>query len=64
MTQPEFDQPAQDRLVDESYRRIARVALFDELIDMHHDGQCSLDEAVSQFVHDAEVAGIGYEAEE
>lgn len=64
MTQHEFDQPAHDKLVDEGYRRIARVALFDELIDMHHDGQCSYDEAVAQFLHDANEDGIGFEVAE
>lgn len=57
----EFDQAEHDRVIEQGYRRIARVALFDELIDMHHQGMCSFDEAVQQFLHDAEVGGIGYE---
>lgn len=28
---------------------IARVALFDELIDMHQNGVCSFDEAMDQY---------------
>lgn len=66
MSQPEFDPVAHEEFVrdlhESSYRRIARVALFDEMIDFYHDGQCSFDEAVSQFQHDAEVGGFGYEA--
>lgn len=38
----------------------ARVAIFDELIDLHHDGQCTFDEALSQFHHDIERDGAAY----
>jgi len=41
--------------------QVARVALFDEMIDYHLDGDCSYDEAVTQFLHDADRDGIGYE---
>lgn len=56
MTQHEFDPIAHERLVrdlhDERLLRIARVALFDEMIDYHLDGQCSFGEAISQYQHD------------
>ena len=58
MTSPEFNQDQHDQTIEEGYRRIARVALFDELIDMHLDGQCSLEEAVAQYRHDAAEAEI------
>lgn len=54
MSSPEFDQARHDEVVEEGYRRIARVALFDELIDMHHDGLCTFDQAVEQYRHDAD----------
>lgn len=57
----EFDQPEHDRKVADGYARIARVAIFDELIDMCRDGQCTFEEAVAQYKHDIDVAGIGYE---
>lgn len=65
MGQHEFDPVAHEEFVSERLKKVriqvARVALFDEMIDYHLDGQCSFDEAVSQFLHDAEVGGIGYE---
>lgn len=52
----EFDPASHERQVralhDERLLRIARVALFDELIDYPLDGQCTFDEAVSQYLHD------------
>lgn len=41
-------------------KNAARVAIFDELIDMHHDGMCTFDEAMAQFHHDIERDGAGY----
>ena len=66
MPSPEFDpvvheQRVNQRLV-ELQKTAARVAIFDELIDMHHDGQCSFDEAIAQYLHDIERDGAGYEA--
>lgn len=39
---------------------LAKVAMFDELIDMHHDGVCTFAEAMSQF--QVEVAILTVEA--
>lgn len=65
MTRHEFDPADHERQVralhDERLLRIARVALFDEMIDYHLDGQCTFDEAIAQFLHDAEVGGMGYD---
>lgn len=53
MTQPEFD-PVQHELdVARIQLRLARYALFDEVIDYFLDGQCSFDEAVAQYLHDS-----------
>lgn len=64
MEQHDFDPEAHEAFVSERLARvrtsIARVALFDELIDYHLDGDCTFDQAVSQFLHDAEEQGIGY----
>lgn len=49
----EFDPAAHDQQVSESYQRLQKYALFDELIDYALDGVVSLDEAVKQFKHDA-----------
>lgn len=53
----EFDPAKHDEFVSERLHTLrlhtARVALFDELIDMHLDGMCSFDEAVDQYKHDA-----------
>jgi len=65
MTRPEFDPEAHEKFVSqrviELQKAAARVAIFDELIDMHHDGMCSFDEAIAQFKHDIERDGAGYE---
>lgn len=65
MTPPEFDFEAHERRVAERVvelqKKAARVALFDELIDLYHDGLCSFEEAVDQFLHDAERDGCGYD---
>lgn len=38
----------------EEIRRLARLAMFDELIDMHLDGMCTLEEAVAQYKADVQ----------
>lgn len=48
----EFDPVAHERDVSERFAQLGKYALFDELIDLHLDGQCTLEEAVSQFEHD------------
>lgn len=64
MTQHEFNPEAHEEFVSkrlENLRRnAARVAIFDELIDMHHDGMCTFDEAMAQFHHDLEADGLQY----
>lgn len=66
MTQHEFNPEAHESFVSrrllEIRKNVARVAIFDELIDMHHDGMCSFDEAIAQYLHDIDRDGIGYEA--
>lgn len=66
MAQPEFDPVSHENFVSrrlvELQKATARVAIFDELIDMHHDGMCSFDEAIAQYLHDINRDGIGYEA--
>lgn len=52
MTQPEFDPDRHEQEVAERYRLLAKVALFDEMIDYHLDGKCTFDEAVEQYQHD------------
>lgn len=64
MAQHEFNPEVHEAFVSrrllELRRAAARVAIFDELIDMHHDGMCSFDEAISQYLHDIDRDGIGY----
>lgn len=64
MEQHDFDPEVHEAFVSARLANlrisIARVALFDELIDYHLDGSCTFDEAVSQFLHDANEQGIGY----
>lgn len=42
---------------------IARVAIFDELIDYHLDGTCTFDQAIEQYLHDLSDAGFAYDSE-
>lgn len=64
MTQHEFNPEAHEQFVSrrlvELRKAAARVAIFDELIDMHHDGMCSFEEAMAQFHHDIDRDGCGY----
>jgi hypothetical protein len=66
MTQPEFNPEQHDefvrRRVVQLAKSAARVAIFDDLIDHHLDGACTLDEAVDQYLHDIDRDGAGYEA--
>lgn len=52
----EFDPQQHETFISERFKAqallIAKVAMFDELIDMHHDGLCSFDEAIAQYQHD------------
>lgn len=54
----DFDPEVHEQYVSErlQYQRelIAKVALFDELIDMHLDGICTFDEAIDQYKHDCD----------
>lgn len=43
---------------EEEMRRIARVALFDTVIDYHHKGHCTFEEAMAEFHQSAEEQGI------
>lgn len=43
---------------EDELRRIARVALFDTLIDYHHRGHCTFDEAVAEYKAELEVQGL------
>lgn len=67
MPSPEFNPEAHEEFVSSRLQKIrveaARVALFDELIDMHHDGMCSYDEAMAQFHHDLERDGLSYDTD-
>lgn len=60
----EFDPVAHEARVAERVLELqksaARVAIFDELIDMHHDGLCTFDQAIAQYLHDIERDGAGY----
>lgn len=66
MPSPEFDPVAHEEFISERLRALqvsaARVAMFDSLIDLHHDGQCSFDEAISQYLHDLHDAGLDYDS--
>jgi hypothetical protein len=66
MEQHEFNPEAHEEYVSrrllEARKQAARMAIFDEMIDYHLDGQCSFDEAVAQYLHDIERDGAGYEA--
>lgn len=68
MTRHEFDPDEHETFVSARLAKLriqaARVALFDELIDYHLDGDCTFDEAVGQYLHGLEVGGIGYEQSE
>lgn len=43
---------------EEEMRRIARFALFDTVIDYHHRGHCTFDEAMAEFHQSAAEQGI------
>lgn len=43
---------------EEEMRRIARVALFDTVMDYHHTGHCTFDEAIAEFKSSAAEQGI------
>jgi len=66
MAQHEFNPEAHEEFVSKRLQHLrinlARTALFDELIDYHLDGDCTFDQAVSQYLHDATEQGIGYGA--
>jgi hypothetical protein len=49
----EFNENQHEQFVTELHLWAARYALFDELIDYHLNGDCSFDEAVAQYKHDA-----------
>lgn len=47
-------------VTDEELRRIARVALFDTVIDYHHRGHCTFEEAMAEFHLSLKEQGIEY----
>lgn len=64
MAQHEFNPEAHETFVSrrllEVRKQAARLAIFDEMIDYHLDGDCSFQEAIDQFKHDIERDGCGY----
>lgn len=62
----EFNPQKHEEFVSQRLQKIrrdaARTALFEELWSYVDAGQCTHDQAVAQFLHDADVAGIGYPA--
>lgn len=52
LRQPNFDPDAHEAQVEEGLRRLAKYALFDEMVDYHLNGECTLAEALAQFEHD------------
>lgn len=53
MTRPEKIWDQESETLERYQLRLARIALFDELIDYALDGQCTFDEAVAQYLVDA-----------
>lgn len=62
MTQPERIWDQESETLERYELRLARIALFNELIDYALDGQCSFDEAVNQYLHDASLLAEPAEA--
>lgn len=54
-----FNPEQHEAEIAEKFARQARYDLFDELIDFALDGVVTLDEAVKQYKHDAEVMENG-----
>ena len=52
--------PESTEVTDEELRRIARVALFDTVIDYHHRGHCTFEEAMAEFHLSLKEQGIEY----
>jgi len=51
--------PSPEVVVEEAeFRRIARVALFNTLIDYHHQGHCTFEEAVAEYQSEIKEQGI------
>ncbi len=50
----EFDADKHEKGIKDGYARLAKYALFDEMIDYALDGMVTLDEAVIQYKHDLE----------
>lgn len=48
----EFNAVEHELVVAKYQLRLARYALFDEVIDYALDGMCTREEAIAQFVHD------------
>ena len=49
---PEADHDWRSPRAEAEALLLAKVALFDEMIDFHLDGLCTFEEAVSQYKHD------------
>lgn len=54
----DFDPAQHEQDVEQGYRRIARVALFDELIDYYLDGTAPFDDVIEQYKHDEAELGL------
>lgn len=66
MERLEFDPEEHEKFVSRRLEiarmKIARYALFDQMCDYYLNGDCTLEQAMIEFMHDATEAGIGYEA--
>jgi hypothetical protein len=57
---PEIDEGFVSKRLIEARKSVARIAIFDEMIDYHLEGMCTFEEAIEQFKHDIELDGCGY----
>lgn len=60
---PEAHEEFVSRRILELRKAAARVAIFDEMIDYYHNGDCTFDQAIEQYLHDIERDGCGYEVQ-
>lgn len=57
MSKP-FDQTSHESRANQASFRIARTALFDEIIDMALDGKTTREQAIAMFRHDIAVMAV------
>lgn len=57
---PEIDEGFVSKRLVEARKRAARLAIFDEMIYYHLNGDCTFEQAIEQFKHDIELDGCGY----